>query len=111
MTCPDCRRSVRFLDVKLRRCPSCEAKICVPKRYFRPAMLLGVAVTIVTIVKTFSTFFTSPPSFPLVMLWLVILVLVQFGATLLSMVSIFISPPTVETPHANDDITVLRLHD
>ena len=112
MTCPQCRRAIRFLDVKKGRCPSCEIKLCVPKTYFRPAHVLAIVVTVVILVRTFSTFVKSPASFPLVMLWLLMLVSVRASLTLLfSVVSMFISPPTMEPPHANDDITVLRLHD
>ncbi len=110
MTCPECTRAVRRLDIRAGRCPACSTKICIPKAYYRPIQILGVVVTIVFIVRTFSIFFTSPASFPLVMLWFVLILVVLYCSLWLGLfVSCRMFPPTLKRLHANDAITVLRL--
>lgn len=110
MTCPACSRPVRFLDIKAGRCPVCSTRICVPKAYYRPIQVLSVVITIAFIVETFSTFFTSPASFPLVMLWFVMILVVFFCTVLLgTFVWYLMFPPPIERLYANDKITVLRL--
>ena len=110
MTCPECSRAVCFLDVKAGRCPMCSTRICIPYAYFRSVKVLGVVITIVFVVETFSTFLTSPASVPLFTLWLVLILMVCWGsAFLLGLVSLKMFPPCVERVHANDKITVLHL--
>jgi hypothetical protein len=110
ITCPACSRAVRSRDIKAGRCPACNTKICIPKTYYRSSKLLSLIVTILFIVETFSTFFTSPASFPLVMLWLLMIFAVNIASILLiNFVSYRMFPPVVKSLHANDDIAVLRL--
>lgn len=110
MTCPACSRAVRVVDVRVGRCPACGTRICILKAYYRPIQVSGVVITIAFIVGTFSTFFTSPASFPLVMLWLVLILIVLCGSLWLgAFISYRIFPPSLTGLHANDEITVLCL--
>ena len=112
LTCPSCSRSIGFLDLRQGRCRWCDTKICIPKAYYRPIQLSAVIITLIFVVGTFSTFFTSPASFSLVMLWFVLIFVVHICAMwLLAFVYFRISPPVVERVYAYDNITRLRLDD
>jgi hypothetical protein len=110
MTCPECLRAVGFHDLRVGRCSACGTRICVPRSYYRPIQISSVVVTILLIVVTFSTFFTSPASFPLVMLWF-LLMLVFFCCSLGIGAFVFyrIFPPYLDRLYSNDRVTVLRL--
>ena len=112
MACPACSRALGFVDLRRGRCWWCETRICIPKAYYRSISVTATVVTIVFIVMTFSTFFTSPASFPLVMLWLLLIYVVFFCSLWLGVfVSFRVFPPVVERLYANDVITRLRLDD
>jgi hypothetical protein len=112
MTCPACMRAVRPRDIKAGRCSACNARICIPRTYYRRPRILSLIVTVFFIVETFSTFFTSPASFPLVMFWFVLIFVVNVASLFLFVfVSFRLFPPEVKGAHANDDIAVLRLGD
>lgn len=109
MRCPGCSRSLGIADVSRGRCWWCETKICIPKTYFGPAVVSAIFITIGFIVTTFSTFIKS---FPLTMLWALLLFLVLNCSFWIGvLVSLLVSPPIIERIYANDEITRLRLDD
>src|SRR5580700_10464430 len=79
-TCPQCKGIVEFSDVRLGRCPHCSARICVPRRYYRPASIATCIFTILVIAKTGGSVWTSPAVFSYVMLWMVLMFVVFIGA-------------------------------
>jgi len=112
MKCPACSRSLTFVDLRRGRCPWCDTRICIPKTYYRPVQVSAVVITLAFIATTFSTFFTSPASFPLVMLWFLLIFLVCIcGLWIGAFVSFRVSPPVIERVYANDEMTRLRLDD
>jgi|GEM_PF-1337677 hypothetical protein len=112
MLCPECHGLLSFKNAVLEMCPRCKTKICIPKTYWRRATLQACAVTLLYLVKTFTLFFKSPASFPLVMLWLALAFPILIGSMLLfGLLSIRLSPPLVQRIHANDTFTRLRLGD
>jgi hypothetical protein len=73
---------------------------------------MAFVITILFIVETFSTFFTSPASFLLVMLWLFLIdVVLVCSAGLLSFFTSRLFPPVIGSVYENDAITRLRLGD
>ena len=81
----------------------------MPRTYYRPIQISGIAITILFIVGTFSTFFTSPA---MVTLWFVlILVVVYISLAICVFVWYRMAPPSLERAYVNDKITVLHLDD
>lgn len=112
LTCPACSKAVWRTDIKAGRCHTCNVDICVPKKYYRLPNFISVAVTIVFIVATFSTFFTSPANFALVMFWLLLILAVRSGSIFFTALFLHLFyPPVIERLYANDVIITLRLSD
>jgi len=72
MTCPECHRTVLFADARARSVYILRNEDLHPRSYFRRATIPSVVSTILFVVKTFPCFVKSPASFPLFMLWLVL---------------------------------------
>src|SRR5258708_10885693 len=86
VSCPSRHRTIRFIDVlKGGQCSGCKTKLRLPKAHFRVPRIAGMLLGIVFVVKTYSLVFTSPASFPLVMGWLAVVVVVNLSAQLLFM--------------------------
>jgi len=103
---------VLFADARRGACIYCEAKICIPRSYFRRATIPSVVFTILFVVKTFPMFVKSSASFPLFMLWLVLVFgVLNVAILLLTLLALRLAPPTVERIHSNDTFTKLRLGD
>jgi hypothetical protein len=63
-------------------------------------------------IETFPRFFTSPASFPLVLLWFgLLLAVASVTSFFFAILAHRLSPSTIQKLYANDDLTRLRLDD